>query len=158
MIQIIQVEGPVHADEVARRVTALWGLQRTGGRIVAAVTRGLTNALKRGAIVADGPFYSPGGAERPRIRDRSAVRSSTLRRPEMVPPVEIREAISQLVGLHIGVTREEVITQVSRLLGFKATSSQLREVIGREIDALVSAGQFSEGRNSSLALVTPTVH
>ena len=75
-----------------------------------------------------------------------------------MPPVEIREAISQLVGLHIGVTREEVITQVSRLLGFKATSSQLREVIGREIDILVSAGQFSEGRNSSLALVTPTVH
>ena len=37
----------------------------------------------------------------------------------------------------LGVRREEAIIVVSRLLGFKAASGQLREIIGREVNWLI---------------------
>src|SRR5262249_18481173 len=30
---VVRIEGPIHRDEVARRITSLWGQQRTGARI-----------------------------------------------------------------------------------------------------------------------------
>jgi hypothetical protein len=33
VVQLVEVEGPVHGDEVARRGTSIWGMQRTGSRI-----------------------------------------------------------------------------------------------------------------------------
>ena len=36
---LVQIEGPIHKDEIARRITSLWGLQRTGARIAEAISR-----------------------------------------------------------------------------------------------------------------------
>ena len=38
---IVEIEGPIHQDEIARRVTALFGKSRTGSQISAAALRGL---------------------------------------------------------------------------------------------------------------------
>ena len=37
--QVVSIEGPIHTDEIVARVRSLWGLQRAGNRIQAAVTR-----------------------------------------------------------------------------------------------------------------------
>ena len=43
--QVVLVEGPIHLDEVIVRLRGAWGLQRAGGRIQAAVERGLAIAV-----------------------------------------------------------------------------------------------------------------
>ena len=140
VIEIVGTEGPVHAAEIARRVSDLWGLRRTGSRIVGAVDKGIGGALQRGSIVGAGEFYGPAGKDAPEIRDRSEVASAGLRKPEMLPPAEIRAAVSALVEANFGAGRDEIASQVGRLLGFKSTGSQLRQVIEAEIDALVEDG------------------
>src|SRR5262249_51620209 len=42
--KIVDIEGPIHEDEVCRRVAGLFGKQRAGSRILAAVAAALAHA------------------------------------------------------------------------------------------------------------------
>ena len=56
--KIVEIEGPIHGEEVARRVSAAFGKSRTGARIVQATRRALTAAT--GHIIRDGEFWYTG--------------------------------------------------------------------------------------------------
>jgi len=142
--KVIEIEGPIHRDEIARRVTQLWGLQRTGSRIREAVTKALRVAAKDTGVVKDGLFYSGNGQHEVPVRDRSDVACGTLRQPKMLPPAEIRKAIAAIVEVHLGVARDEAVTEAARLFGFRTTSSKLRQVIEREVDWLLAHGELEE--------------
>ena len=91
-------------------------------------------------------MQTPGKGPTP-IRDRTAAPAS-VRRPEMLPPTEIRELLSQLVELSAGVSRDELIPAAARHFGFKSTSKKLRDVLSREIDQMRDSGRLSEQSNS----------
>jgi very-short-patch-repair endonuclease len=151
--EIVAVEGPVHGDEIARRVARLAGLERTGRRVVEAVQRGLARAVRQERITRDGRFYARSGAATA-IRDRTQVRAATLRRPEMLPPAEIRTAILEVAGAHYGATRGEIATEVGRLLGFQATSARLRALIDAEVEHLLAGGRLDR-QGASLVPARP---
>ena len=139
--EIVAIEGPVHGDEVARRVARLAGLERTGRRIVETVQRGLARAVRQQRIARDGRFYMVPGAA-PAIRDRAKVGAPSLRRPEMLPPSEIRTAILEVASAHYGATRSEITARVGQLLGFQATGARLRALIEAEVERLLAAGRL----------------
>jgi very-short-patch-repair endonuclease len=147
--QIVSVEGPVHAEEIVVRVRSLWGLHRAGNRIQAAVARGLAAAARSASIAKAGDFYSLPG-DRVEVRDRSAASSLSLRRPEMLPPIELQAAALRVVDTNYGAERGEVVTIVSRVLGFKATSAQLHATIDRAIDGLLAGGVLSASDDGTL--------
>jgi hypothetical protein len=144
VLKIIEVEGPVHDEEIARRVTQLWGLRRTGKRIRDAVAQAIRSAAHSSGVLRDGDFYSLSSQPEVPIRDRGEVAVATLRRPEMLPPAEVRKAVAAIAEVNLGVTRDEVVTQAARLFGFGATSPQLRQVIAGEVDSLLSEGHLEE--------------
>jgi very-short-patch-repair endonuclease len=150
---IVLVEGPIHRDEIARRFVEFWGGARTTKKVVAAVGNALDHAESNRRIVSDRDFYTV-PASSVMVRNREAVSSSTLRQPEMLPPQEISEALLQIVTRHLGVTDEEAIVATGRLLGFRATSQQLKRVISRELDGLVGANRVSQ-RGSKLFAADP---
>lgn len=152
--QIVEVETPVHVDEVVVRLRDAWGLQRAGARIQAAVARGVDVAVDRGFIVNDGAFLSAPGIK-PRLRNRANVMSATLRRPDMLPPSEVAGGILEIVEANLGATEGEIVGMVARGLGYKATSSQLREVLSKSISDLLATGQLL--RQNDLIVVVPPV-
>jgi hypothetical protein len=77
-----------------------------------------------------------------RLRDRTAVVSPSLRQIEMIPPMEIVQGLTSLIASSLGATETEAVCCRARL-GFKATSSQLRDVIVARIEALKSDGELS---------------
>ena len=123
--------------------------QRAGKRTIEAIAEALRIALRKKTIRSDGEFYSSFGMAKPRIRNRSAVRSSGLRKAEMIPPSEICEAILQVVVGACGATKDEVVTTVSRALGFSVTTTQLRDIVDSNVDILVKDGGL-ESRNAKL--------
>jgi very-short-patch-repair endonuclease len=140
--RIIRIEGPVHQDEIIVRVRMLWGQARAGHRIQAAVRRALSAAVRLGAS-REGPFYYL--AERPvTVRDRSNASSPSLRKPEMLPPREIRWALLSIVQRNLGVDRSDAITAVSRAVGFRSTSAQLKAIIDEQIAILLGSGELIE--------------
>lgn len=140
---IVAVESPVHVDEIVVRLRTAWGLKRAGGRIQAAIERALETALKTEGMVMTDRFVSKAGVP-VIVRDRSEVQSDSLRKPEMLPPFEIEVAISDVVRKNFGARNDEIILAVSRSLGFKATSSQLREIIQARIEAMLQRAALSQ--------------
>jgi very-short-patch-repair endonuclease len=147
--KIVEIEGPIHCDEIARRVTQLWGLQRTGRRIRDAVMRALPVACRTANIGQHGKFYSCNEQPEIIVRDRSNVTAATLRDPDMLPPAEIRQALVTVVRTTLGVERGAAVTEVARLFGFRSTSSQLRQVIDRQVDAMIKEQRLVD-RNGTL--------
>ena len=136
VLKVVQAEGPIHRDEIVVRVRTFWGLQRAGGRIQGVVERGIQTAIRMLGLVEQGCFYSIANTV-PAIRDRSEVSSLTLRKPEMLPPSEIKAAAVAFVHRNYGATGEETITGISRLFGFKSTSTQLRQILEMAINDAV---------------------
>jgi very-short-patch-repair endonuclease len=138
VVKVVEIEGPVHLDEITARIRVLWGLGRAGSRIRAAVERAVKAAAQAGSIVG-GPFYSvPGRAVV--TRDRSLVGSQTLRKPDALPPAEIDHTLLAIVDANFGASRVELVQAASRAFGFAATSAQLREVLNAGIERLEASG------------------
>jgi len=136
--QVVRVEGPVHIDEVIARLRTAWGLLRAGARIEAAVEQGAGLALSRGRITRDGAFLSSPGHD-PFPRNRSATLSPGLRKLEMISPRELAVGAVHIVTTNFGATEDEIVVAVSRMLGFKATSTQLRKLISSTIKDLLDS-------------------
>jgi very-short-patch-repair endonuclease len=136
----VEIEGPVHRDEVIARIRAAWILDKAGSRIRSHVGRAIETAVKSGLVYLSGDFLIWPGAEA-RLRDRSSVESLSLRRIDMIPPMEIDEGLLAVLETSFGATEDEAINAIARGLGFKSTSSQLREVINGRINLLKSEGR-----------------
>lgn len=137
--RIIDIEGPIHAEEIVTRVRDLWGLARAGARIQGAVEEALRHPSLSERLLVDDGFHDIAG--RPvSVRDRAQAASRTLRKPELLPPREIRQAIVDMVREVHGARSEELVPAVARTLGFQATSQPLRDRIVLQIDALVADG------------------
>ena len=55
----------------------------------------------------------------------------------MIPPSEIAAGVLHVVSSNFGATDDEIVLTVSRMLGFRATSTQLRKGISTTIDSLL---------------------
>ena len=141
---IVGIEGPIHQAEIVARARDLWELGRAGSRIQAAVEAGISHALRNKTIErSHHDFYSlPGQVAT--VRDRSEVASPTLRRPDYLPPQEIDAGILDIVGANLGATESELVLRVSRQLGYRSTSAQLRAVIEDRISSIVKKGKAKQ--------------
>lgn len=136
--KIVAVEGPVHEEEIARRVARLFGKDRTGARILDNVMRGLRTALKIGDVSKDGSFWSHSNAEEiAKVRSRSEA-SSSLRKASMIPPIEIKEAIRQAILNNGELTSDEAVSAVTIAFGFERIGQDLRAVITEQFEVVVN--------------------
>ena len=85
------------------------------------------------------------------VRNRSEVTAPNLKKPEMIPPSEVRQAIFYFVKEHVGLRREELPAMVSSVLGFKTTSPKLKELVDKTLTSALKTGDVvSRDDNSSL--------
>ena len=143
VIAVVELEGPIHRDEIARRITSLWGQQRTGARIAEAVSKAVETGLKAGTLLGESDFITHSGQATVPVRDRSHVAAASLKKPEMIPPSEVRQTILHLVTEHLGLRRDELPSLVGRVLGFKATSAKLREMVDTSLESLHDKGDVA---------------
>ncbi|MEF8689769.1 UNVERIFIED_CONTAM: DUF3320 domain-containing protein [Comamonas sp. A-3] len=139
MHQAVELEGPIHFDELVTRMRTLWGLQRAGSRVRDALEQARQSLLADEALAAEGEFLDlPGRAVR--VRNRAEVGSANLRRIDCLPPAEIRAAIALALRSSLGGQREELPVAVARLLGLSAVTAPVRELVLTQLDALHGSG------------------
>lgn len=145
--KIVEIEGPIHVDEVGRRLSRLWGYKRAGSRIRNAVGLVASRAIRANKIQSSLPespdfLESCQSPQRPMVRDRTDAGSS-VRAVDMLPPTELRHAILRAVEASIAMGPEECAADVARMLGYKSTSAQLKACIERHASALVDQGALA---------------
>ena len=150
--EVVGIEGPVHVCEVVNRIRDAWGLKRAGGRIQEAVEKAVDVSVREGRLTEDGDFLTIPGRI-PRVRDRSEVRSASLRKCDSLPPSELEAAILGVVRENYGATDDQVVQAAARAVGFKATSGQLRDLLAEVITAAVSGERLT--RRNGMLVVGP---
>lgn len=141
--KVIEIEGPVHRDEVTRRISSLFGLSRVGSRVSDAVDGAIEHLTRNGQVTESDSFMAL-PEQLARVRDRGKVESSNLRKPDMIPPPEIQAGLLAIARTHFAVTHDEAVVETGRLFGFRSTSTQLRERIETEITAMLESGELSQ--------------
>ncbi len=129
--RIVEIEGPIHIDEVARRVSAAFGKTRTGNRIADATVQALKYAKSQApdGIRPVGDFWLTNAqAENPPVRDRSR-ESGTLLKATALPPMEIAAAARLIVSESGEMAPEEMVRAIARLLGFLRVGPDLQAAI-----------------------------
>ncbi len=150
--EVVRIEGPVHVCEVVNRIRDAWGLKRAGGRIQDAVEAAIAVSVREGRITDDQDFLDVPGRTA-KVRDRSAVRSASLRKFDTLPPTELDIAILDVVRINYGATDDQVMQAAARAVGFKSTSSQLRELLADVIAAAIKRGRLT--RQSGMLVLGP---
>lgn len=126
--KIVDAEGPMHCDIVARRLAEAFGKARTGKRIRQASDRALERGVATGRVELDGEFaMTPAQRKDPPVRDRSGKDAPTG--AAHLPPLEIRAAAARVVAESGEMPREELVVATARLLGFARVGVDLRSVI-----------------------------
>jgi hypothetical protein len=143
--RIVQIEAPVHEEEVARRAARLMNKDRAGNRILTSVRTALNHAAyKLGTIRCDGKYWVPTAPDwKPKARDRSAA-SVSLQKADAIAPSEIECAIEEVVGTNGRLPRDQVAVAASRLLGFQRTGRDLRLHIETVLNNMIRRGQVDD--------------
>lgn len=133
--RIVEVEGPIHMDELARRITSSFGRTRAGNRIVDATQRAVRLALRdHSELRQDGAFLlTAAQAEDPPIRSRLEETGSLVKAPYL-PPMEIRAAAALIQKESGDIPDDDLIREVARLLGFQRVGSELSDVIAMALE------------------------
>jgi hypothetical protein len=142
-LSVIRVEGPVHSEEVARRVREAFGLGRTGPRILAIIVGALSVGRTSHVLVADGDFWDIPDRVIELPRDRRAAAPSS-RRADRIAPKEYKKAIELALVESVALYRDKLIIETARSLGFDRTGVDLQTAIGLQIDKLVESGEILE--------------
>src|SRR5208283_1013008 len=133
--RIVDIEGPIHTEEVARRVATVWGLERAGSRIQDATRRALKALERQIALKPTGDFWMSAKAPDVQPRDRSEAQSSTLKKAEYLPPAEVSATAKEVLKENVRVPVNELVVEIARRLGFQRTGQDLHEVILKVIES-----------------------
>lgn len=137
--RIVEIEGPIHIDEVARRITSAFGRSRAGSRIVEATKHAVDWARRQDSKVQQvGPFLMTAAqmATVP-VRDRSNETAGILK-AVYLPPMEVTAA-ARLISKESGEMESEQMTRaVARFLGFQRVGPDLAQKIQ---EVLANLGQ-----------------
>lgn len=131
IIKIVEIEGPIHVDEVARRVATAFGKLKAGSRIVDATLRALNAVQKRSdnRLKKVGQFVMTADQEAlPPVRDRRSETGGVLK-AEYLPPMEISAAVARISADSGIMPPEEMTKAVARLLGFQRVGPDLAATI-----------------------------
>ena len=133
--RIVEIEQPIHTDQVSRRLASVCGKQRATNSVREIALKGLRAARRTGDLRVDGDFWSLVGAEKRVVRDRSQLDAGDgVRKPEYIAPSELEAAAIQVLEQSLAIEREALVKEVARLLGFSRTGPDIRAVIEKMID------------------------
>ncbi|MCY4600495.1 MAG: DUF3320 domain-containing protein [Acidobacteria bacterium] len=142
ILQVVQVESPIHIDETAFRIANAAGLQRAGSRIRARVRSVARYGHDYKRLSKRGDFLwriNHDRMEHFRRRDAEEL-PGKLRKPEMIAPEEIGIALRHAVEASHGIDADSAVTEASRLFGFKRVGREIQTRFQAVLRDLVTVG------------------
>lgn len=125
---VVETEGPIHEEEVARRIAAAFGKEKAGSRILKVTQQALRAAIRlvESPFLQDGKFwFTRAQAEDPPVRDRSKETIPTTS-PANISRLEIMRCLEIALEDNAGGSDQDIIRAAARLFGFKRVGSELQ--------------------------------
>lgn len=125
--RIVEIEGPIHQQEVSRRVAEAFGKERAGARILGATIKALRRARQHSQTVRDFDefWFTLAQKSDPPVRNRSNEQGPTLK-AENLSLMEVMSALAIASEDNAGGNDDELIRYAAQLLGFRRVGPDLR--------------------------------
>lgn len=144
LVDVVQVEEPIHRDDAYERVIRRAGLQRLGSRIRAKLREAeKAGQRSRRLLVHKDDSLTIAGFDTSRVqpRDRSKL-DAKAKDFGRVPWIEIEAAVIEVVRDSYGMRDEEVGPAVARLLGFGRATDAIQKAIWARVEKLLGGGRL----------------
>ena len=148
-IKVVDIEGPVHFEDVAKRIRSCRGLKRTGNKIHEAISRAALFAERKKAVLRRGNFYWSINNGTAKVRRRSGDSGPKI---ELICDEEIAKTIKLVLRHQFATMENDLIVKSSRVLGFKATSEVTSERIKTVINTLIDQKELKRLSNYMIDL------
>lgn len=135
--QVVEIESPVHFDEVARRIVEAAGVTRIGPRIKEHIKLAAKFALGSGRIVQKGEFLWLADMEQPLLRNRSELPAAS-RKLKFIAPEELQLAIEKVIQDAVAISSEAAVPFVARLFGITRITEDMRNELLLVIEEMVT--------------------
>ncbi len=147
--KIVEIESPVHINEVILRIRLLWGLKRAGTQIKNAIEEGLASAYQSKHIRRAGDFLWAMDTRETQVRHRLKPKI------ELICKEEIAEAIKLVLASQGAIMPNALAIETAKLFGYKFASKAVRDriktllnkLIQKEIFQLAANGMVNVTRN-----------
>ena len=139
--RVVEVESPVHLDEVMLRVRTAVGVGRSGSRIRAQMAVGARVGANQRLYRMDAQdFLWRLDHEAVEVRRRDGDIPPSLRKPGMIAPEEIGTALVHAVRVSYGIAPNDAVQEAVRLFGFKRAGRNIVERFRSVLDGLARDG------------------
>ena len=144
VLEVAEIEAPVHSELVLRRVREAWGAGRAGSRIRPNFDAALERLRREGRVRLVGDFIWPpdGGAEHVRVPDPT--RPETERRVEHVPPQELDSALAQVASGAVAASENQLTEKVAEVFGWRRRGPDISAALTESVRRLVGAGKLEQ--------------
>lgn len=126
--KVVDNEGPVHINIVAKRLAEAYSLSKVGERMRQAVYTAVNHAADGGNIIIQGEFLWPKKQIEvvPRIPGRS---EASHRAVELIAPEEIQAAMELIIRQCVGISLDGLVTETARMFGIQRATPRIRGVL-----------------------------
>lgn len=136
MTEVVTTEGPIHVEELFRRVAHVYRARVTGqvkSKLAIALDTG--NAVRRFEV--RGKFVWPPGIEQPPVRWRG--NDDAVTSAELICPDEVAQAAVLLLQHDFGIPLDDLPAATLRAMGFKRVGPQLAALANLAIQQAVAS-------------------
>jgi hypothetical protein len=146
----VRQHGPMKYDTAMQTYLDVWSQSRAGKKVQRAFKSGVDTLTNQNKIYQHGDFLWPRPSDldfKVRVNTESATRSI-----DEIPKEEIAKAIAVLLEEGGRMTRDDVILETTRLIGYQRRGKRIEKRVGDAIDILddVGAIEVDEGEKITL--------
>ena len=136
LIDLVNVEGPIHVDEAGRILCHALRSRLTESN-AAALELAIAAAIEAQAVERKGAFLQPPGAT-PVVRFRGG--DCPVTKPDLIPPQEYDEAVRLVLRREFGLQPDVLDSAVARTMGFERLGERLKDEISRAVARVLASG------------------
>ena len=129
---IVDIEGPIHVNEVTKRVKDSCHIKRAGSKLKNVVNDAISQAESSGDIIRIGDFLYDASNNNVVIRKRNKPNI------ELISDEEIAKSIELVLLYNSNVSTSQIARETSRNFGFKSTSKKTAARINSVLDLMIA--------------------
>lgn len=146
---VVRAEGPVHFDEVAKRIVDAAGIARVGSRIREQLLLAARFAEGGKKIRIRQDFLWDAAMEQPQVRNRGGLPGPS-KKIRLIAPEELEAALVRVVRESVAIQPEAAVFAVAKLFGFARVTEEMRLELLALIDRAVEKGVVGQDEKSQL--------
>ncbi len=137
---VLEIETPIHQEELGRRLMEAYGVKRMGTRIEAAIDAAVVAGVASHEFYRAGHFLYLDKERHVTLRSREGLAPSE-KKIEFVAPEELDLALKEIIRAGFSLAPDEAISGALALLGFGRATSKISEAVQQRLQSLQQTGQ-----------------